>query len=99
MSDHVQFLKTKGVPEAVFKDQDARAQRALARALGWAAPEVDVSVIEYTTQGTKKTGMYLNIAVGKSRPAMFKLCDGTTLTKEAVGMLEAVTNGIADLLP
>ncbi len=99
MSNHLEFLKSKGVPEHVFVAQDTRSQRDLARALGWVAPSVDVSIVEYTTVSTKKTGMYLNVAMGKSKPQMFKLCEGTVLTKEAFESLEMLTNAIADLLP
>lgn len=98
-NSHIDFLVGKGVPENIYSAQDTRSQRDLARALGWVAPNVDVSIVEYTTVSTKKTGMYLNVALGKSKPQMFKLCEGTKLTPEAGETLVLLANAIADLIP
>jgi len=93
----VEFLKSKNVPEAVIAEMDASAARACARTMGWVAPAVEVTLSTYTPK-TGKEGLYLNLAVGRSRPGMFRICDGKELTEEGQKILVEVANQIADIL-
>lgn len=95
----VEFLKTKNVPETVIAEMDVTAARAAARAFGWTAPPVEATLVTYTPKsGTGKEGLYLNLAIGKSRPGMFRVCDGKELTEEGSKILAEVANQLADLI-
>ena len=94
----LEFLKTKNIPEAVLAEMDASQARAVAKTMGWAAPAVETSLSTYTPKGTGKVGVYLNLAVGKSRPGMFRICDGEKLTEDGQAIVAEVANQLADLL-
>jgi len=95
----LEFLAAKQIPESVLKEMDAAKARAVARTMGWVAPAVEATLATYTPQsGAKKEGLYLNLSIGKSRPGMFRICDGKELTEEGKVILAEIANQVADLL-
>ena len=96
----IEFLRdVKKLPESVRSEMDPAQARGVARTMGWVAPAVEAKLVTYTPKaGSGKEGLYLDLAIGKSRPSMHRICDGVKLTEEGQKILAEAANQIADLI-